>query len=271
MRSSRVPFRLAPNVQFTVMDDFLTDQQQAARVRVWIREYAPTALVAVAVGLGGYFGYAQWQGHKAGQAAAASELYEEFRAALESNNSESARELQQRIVAEYEGSGYADHSRLRMAKEYVDTTQPSLAVEELTGLIATSGDGDLRQLARLRLARVYLYLDRPEEGLEVLKAEVHPPAWKQLTEDMRGDLHRALGKTEEARTAYQAALEHSGEVDTGWIRLKLDHLGAVEAYEGDEGNGLSEQVPESEQPSEPDPAPESGEEADSDGSTPEPE
>ena len=209
------------------MNDFLTDQQQAARVRVWLREYVPAAVAALAVGIGGYFGYIQWQDYKERQAAEGSDLYEELIEALESNDRDSAGELHQRLLTDFEGSGYADHARLLMAKEYIDTTQPSLAAEELEGLVATTKDEDLRQLARLRLARVYLYLDRPEDGLEVLQAEVNSPAWVQLTEDLRGDLLQTLGRIDEARVAYQAALDRTGQVDAGWIRLKLDNLGAV--------------------------------------------
>ncbi|MDE0129936.1 MAG: tetratricopeptide repeat protein [Gammaproteobacteria bacterium] len=209
------------------MDDFLTDQQQAARVRGWVREYAPSAILAVAIGIGGYFGYTQWQVRQDRQAAEASELYEDFRAAIESDDRDSAGMLLESLVAEYEGSGYADHARLLMAKEYVDTTQPSRAEQELQAVIETTSNGDLRQLARLRLARVYLYMDRPDDGLEALNTDVHSPAWLQLTEDMRGDLHQALGQTEAARAAYQAALEHGGQIDAAWIRLKLDHLAAV--------------------------------------------
>ena len=212
------------------MDDFLTDQQQAARVRGWVREYAPSAILAVVIGIGGYFGYTQWQVRQDRQAAEASELYEDFRAAIESDDRDSAGTLLENLVAEYEGSGYADHARLLMAKEYVYTTQPSRAEQELQAVIATTSNGDLRQLARLRLARVYLYMDRPEDGLDALDSDVYSPAWRQLAEDMRGDLHQALGQTEAARVAYQAALEHSGQIDAAWIRLKLDHL-AVGAAE----------------------------------------
>ncbi|MDE0679682.1 MAG: tetratricopeptide repeat protein [Gammaproteobacteria bacterium] len=215
------------------MDDFLTDQQQAARVRGWVREYAPSAILAVAIGIGGYFGYTQWQVRQDRQAAEASELYEDFRAAIESDDRDSAGTLLESLVADYEGSGYADHARLLMAKEYVDTTQPSRAEQELQAVIETTSNGDLRQLARLRLARVYLYMDRPEDGLETLDADVYSPAWRQLTEDMRGDLHQALGQTEAAHAAYQAALEHSGQIDAAWIRLKLDHLAAVGADEAE--------------------------------------
>lgn len=211
------------------MDDFLTDQQQAARVRSLVREYAPAAVAALAIGIGGYFGFNQWQLRQERQAAEASELYEDFRAAVESGDQDSAAALLQGLAADHEGSGYADLARLLMAREYVDTTQPSLAEQELQGVIATTSNPDLRQLARLRLARVYLYMDRPEDGLEALDADIYSPAWQQLTEDMRGDLHRALGRTEEARASYQAALDLSGQVDAAWIRLKLDHLAAAGA------------------------------------------
>ena len=209
------------------MDDFLTDQQQAARVRGWLREYAPGAIVALAVGVGGYFGYAQWQSHGERQAGEASELYEELRSVLDSANRDSAEELLERLVSDFAGSGYADHARLLMAKEYVDTTRPSEAARQLSEVVAGTADDNLRQLARLRLARVYLYMDQPEEGLAALEAE--PPAenWGQLTEDMRGDLYRTLGRADEARTAYQKALEGTGQVDAGWIRMKLDYVSGM--------------------------------------------
>ena len=211
------------------MDDFLTDQQQAARVRGWVREYAPAAIVAVVIGFGGYFGYTQWQAQKERRAAEVSDLYEEFRDALEEDDQDSAIELLAGMASDFEGSAYVDHARLLMAKEYVDAIRPSMAEEELKSVIATTANGDLRQLARLRLARVYLYMDRPEDGLTTLEGEAHSSAWEQLNEDMRGDLHQALGQIEEARTAYQAALDLSGQIDAGWIRMKLDHLNAASA------------------------------------------
>lgn len=206
------------------MDDFLTDQQQAAKVRAWVREYVPAAAVAVAVGIGGYFGYTQWQAQQDTRAAKASDLYEEFRSAVQSDEADSARTLLDRLVSDFGGSGYVDHARLIMAREHVETTQPSLAAEELRQVIADTSNADLRQLARLRLARVYLYMERPEDGLEALEPDAPSPAWRQLTEDMRGDLYRAMGRTDEARAAYQSALELAGQIDAGWIRLKLDHL-----------------------------------------------
>lgn len=240
MQSFHRRFGTAPAVQFRPMDDFLTDQQQAARVRGWLREYAPAAIAALAVGIGGYFGYAQWQERGERQAAEASELFEELRSVLNSGNRAAAGELRQRLLSDFPGSGYADHARLLMAREYVDTTRPAQAAEELQELIADTSDSDLRQLARLRLARLYLYLDRPGEGLEVLNAEQPSASWEQLNEDMRGDLYRALGRIDEARAAYRSALERTGQVDAGWIRMKLDDLAGMDAVEPDAGEAIEE-------------------------------
>lgn len=217
------------------MDDFLTDQQQAARVRGWVREYAPAAIVAVVIGFGGYFGYTQWQAQQERRAAVVSDLYEEFRDALENDGQDAASELLERMAANFEGSGYVDHARLLLARAYVDSIRPSLAEEELKSVIETTGNGDLRQLARLRLARVYLYMERPEDGLAALAGEAVSPAWEQLTADMRGDLHQALGRIEEARTAYQEALDRPGQIDAGWIRMKLDYLNAASARKAEPG------------------------------------
>ena len=206
------------------MNEFLTDQQQAAQVRYWVRRYAPAAAAALAIGIGGYFGYDQWQARGEQRAAEASERFEELKSVLGSDNRDRAGELHQQLAADFPGSAYADHARLLMAKEYVDTTRPALAAEELRELVAGAADADLRQLARLRLARVYLYMDRPQDGLEVLDAGTPSDSWQALAEDARGDLHRALGQAEKARAAYQAALDSAGQVDSGWIRMKLDAL-----------------------------------------------
>ncbi len=226
-------------VEFRLMDDFLTDQQQAARVRSWLRQYAPAAVAALAIGTGGYFGYTQWQAHGERQSAEASELFEELRTILDSNNRESAEEVRERLVSDFPRSGYADHARLLMAKEYIDTTRPALAAEELSAVVASTSDSDLRQLARLRLARVYLYMDRPEEGLEALDAEIPSESWQQLTEDMRGDLYRALGRVDEAQAAYEAALERPGQVDADWIRMKVNYLASMQAGQTDAEDAAS--------------------------------
>lgn len=252
MWTCRVCFGPARIVQFTVMDDFLTDQQQAARVRGWVREYAPAAIVAVAIGFGGYFGYTQWEAQKERRAAEASDLFEDFRDALDDDNQDSAKELLARMAADFAGSAYVDHARLLMAKDYVDAIRPSMAEEELKNVIATTANGDLRQLARLRLARVYLYMERPEDGLAAIEGEAHSAAWEQLTEDMRGDLHQALGQTEEARTAYQAALDLSGQVDAGWIRMKLDHLNAAGATGADPADDSPDPVEQAARPADAD-------------------
>ena len=259
------------------MDDFLTDQQQAARVRGWVREYAPAAIMAVAIGFGGYFGYTQWQAQKERNAAEVSDLYEEFLDILENGSQESAQEALQRMASDFQGSGYVDLGRLLMAKEYVDSTQPSRAEEELKSVIAATANGDLRQLARLRLARVYLYMERPEEGLAALAGEPHSPAWEQLAEDMRGDLHLALGQFEEARAAYQAALNLSGQVDAGWIRSKLDHLNAAgtmasdsgeEAASGNEGAAQGDEAVQGEEAAQGDEAAQSADAAEPQGEAP---
>ena len=226
------------------MEEFLTDQQQAARVRSWVREYAPAAVVALAIGIGGYFGYGQWQVRGERQAAEASELFEELRSALDAGNPDTAEELHQRLVSEFSASGYADHARLLMAREYVDTTRPALAEEELSELLAGASDRDLRQLARLRLARVYLYMDRAEEGLAVLDAEAPSESWEQLTNDMRGDLYRVLGRLDEAQAAYQAALDSTGQVDAGWIRMKMNYLAGMDAGQTDAQEASGEEAAE---------------------------
>ncbi|MDE2212273.1 MAG: tetratricopeptide repeat protein, partial [Betaproteobacteria bacterium] len=55
----------------------------------------------------------------------------------------------------------------------------------------------------------------------------HLPDFAPMTQDLRGDILLAAGKTGEARAAYQAALEKSkeGDVMHQIAKSKLDALG----------------------------------------------
>ena len=50
------------------MDEFLTDEQEAERARQWLRENGLFILAGVVLGLGGLFGWQQWESSKLSEA-----------------------------------------------------------------------------------------------------------------------------------------------------------------------------------------------------------
>jgi predicted negative regulator of RcsB-dependent stress response len=81
-------------------------------------------------------------------------------------------------------------------------------------------------MARLRLSALLLDERKHDDALKVLdKSEV--PQNGRLFDDRRGDIYIGLGKSAEARKAWQTAFDAATK-DTAfqaWMQLKLDSLG----------------------------------------------
>jgi predicted negative regulator of RcsB-dependent stress response len=89
-------------------------------------------------------------------------------------------------------------------------------------------EDELRDVARLRLARVLIDEKKPDEALKLLEAK-HGDSFTGLYADVKGDVLLAQGKRQEARAAYQVALDKSDAASPlrQIIQLKLDAVGEV--------------------------------------------
>ena len=96
---------------------------------------------------------------------------------------------------------------------------------QLRWVIDKSGHPELVQIARLRLAGVLLDEKSHDEALTLLGGDV-PPTLAVSFADRRGDVLMAMGKAEEARTAYREALDKADPQHPlrPIIQLKLDAL-----------------------------------------------
>ena len=88
-------------------------------------------------------------------------------------------------------------------------------------------------MARLRLARILHDEKKADEALKLLEAR-HADSFAGLYADLKGDLLFAQGKREEARAAYQLALDRSdaGSPMRQIIQLKLDAVGGAGVMRG---------------------------------------
>ena len=112
------------------------------------------------------------------------------------------------------------------ARAAFDAADLKAAKAEL-GWVAEQGKNEeFKSLARIRLAGVLLDEKAYEEGLKVLSVDF-PDQFSALVADRKGDLYVALNKLEEARAAYQTALEKTEVKNPArqLIQLKLDAVG----------------------------------------------
>ncbi|CAN5262704.1 hypothetical protein BH24PSE2_BH24PSE2_19230 [soil metagenome] len=207
------------------MDEYLSEKEQINALREWWRENGRWILSGIVIGVAVLVGWRMWNQHQTAQAEAASQIYGELLAAVESGRREAAETQRATLTQEYAGTPYAAQSGLAIAKLYMESGDVEAAVEALESVAAATGDEELAHIARLRLARAQLELDRLDRADEVLTG-VDEGRFAPLYAELRGDILAARGDTAGARAAYQRALESAdpGIVDRNLVQMKLDGI-----------------------------------------------
>ncbi|WP_136254038.1 YfgM family protein [Onishia niordana] len=217
------------------MAELNTDEEQLEAIKRWWKENGTSLIAGVVIAAAGIFGWKAWEGYQANQAEAASMRYQQLlslasQPTLEDAALSQAREQVTALNEEHGGTLYADLASLIDARLAVADGDLAGARDALSTLIDATERGYLKDLARLRLARLQLAGDEADTALSTLDA-IDSEALDAQRLALRGDAQLTLGQKDEARDAYREALataEASGQPLFG-TQLKLDNLGAEEA------------------------------------------
>jgi predicted negative regulator of RcsB-dependent stress response len=230
------------------VDEYLTDQQQAEKLQRWWKENGAFVIAGLVIGVGGLFGWRQWQDYKLEQAENASAAYEQLILSIGGNRGNEAAEHLLVLTDDYSRSPYIDQARLAMAKMHMDRNSPAEAAEELELLLAQSDNAQFHHIARVRLAKIRLHQGDYDAALASL-APGAPSAFVPQYHDVRGDVFFGMGRFDEARAEYEQALFTAapGVIERALVQAKLDDLGpapvnlpvpaAEPATEGDDSVG----------------------------------
>ena len=206
-----------------------TEEEQVEKLReLWQRHGAPL-LTGVALALAGVFGWNAWQNYQTTQAQNASTLYQSMMEAVLASDTEASRaraaELAAQLRDEFDHTRYADFAALMQARLAVEARDFPVAEQSLRELLDSTDDVALQEIARQRLARILAQQDRAEEGLELFSSPVSGAELTASREEVRGDLLVSLGRNDEARAAYQAAVDALTDASARpQLQLKLDDL-----------------------------------------------
>lgn len=208
------------------MDELLTDQQQAERVKSWLSQNGGAVFAGLALGLGGLFGWNYWQGYQQEQAELASATYEQLLESVRSQRVVRAAELELELSEGFSGSPYVDQARLALARLHMDRNENDEAERYLSMVADDPTSTEVGQLARLRLARVQLHGEQYEAALDSLSEINENSAYAPRYHEVRGDVFAARGEIGQARLEYETALANTepGVLNRGYVLVKLDNL-----------------------------------------------
>ena len=235
------------------MDDLQSEKEQIEEIRAWWKEYGPYIIAGVLIAVGLMVGFNQYKSSKLAAQLAASELYETLTVHVDEGDLDNAVKVADELANDYANTAYAAQSKLAMARLYMDKSRDQDAADALSDLLAMRGNRELKLLGRLRLARVLLYQEKPQEVVDLLASQ-DDEAFRGLYAEALGDAYRDLGRIDDAASAYKTALADTSQtVNRGLVQMKLSDLPLepdeaappepAEAGKGETGDGAAQQPP----------------------------
>lgn len=203
----------------------LQEQEQLAALKAWWAKWGNSLLSVFTIVMLSLAAWNGWNWYQRDQAARAVVHFEALQQAGERGDLEAVALHITSLTSDYRRTGYAARGALIAAAELAAGGQQEQSRSWLQWVLDHSGEPGLQALARLRLAALLIDLGDAQAALATLEVSL-PEAFAALAADRRGDALLVLGRTAEARVAYQEAVAQVTDPTLrSTIQFKLDALG----------------------------------------------
>lgn len=210
------------------MEVYESERDQLDALKKWWQQNSKAIIIGTILGLGSLIGWQQWQASTQAARESASLEYDVLLADLENHNYQGVKDRGANILNKFQGTPYAALTALAVAKVNVEEGELAAARTYLQMVIDQKDQPQLQHVARLRLAQLLLAQDQPQQALDLVKG-VDAAGFASAYDELKGDIHAALGNVAEARSAYERAIAAmDAAVDQTVIKMKLDDLGETE-------------------------------------------
>ncbi|MDH3287602.1 MAG: tetratricopeptide repeat protein [Betaproteobacteria bacterium] len=202
------------------------DQEQLDELKAWWKQHGKLVILLVAAFFASIAAFQGWRYYRDTQAVAAVTLYGQLEQADHAGDGKKARAIAAQIVDTYGSTTYAVLASLVAARHAFAGGDLAEAKARLQWVTEHAREEEVRDVARLRLAAVLLDEKNYADALKLVETKPGD-GMAGLYADLRGDILLAQGKTPEARSAYQFALDKSQANNPyrATLQLKLDSLG----------------------------------------------
>ena len=209
------------------MQDFETEEQQLEALKKWWKENATSLILGLGIGVLSLGGWTYYVESKHEHSVQASDIYISITSQVLANNvdDENMKKADQ-LVAEYADTPYASLSSLSLATYEFNKGNIDDAISRLQWVSGHAQDEGVKHIAQLRLASILLSQKKYDEVEAWLSSE-HPASFNSRYEELKGDMFVGKGEIEQARIAYDKAIEQSGS-SSRWLKLKRQDLGSSE-------------------------------------------
>lgn len=207
------------------MTEYLTEQEQIQQLKTWLKQYGPTVVLGIVLALIMTTSWRYWQNYHNKVLTHASNIYDEMLTLRAQNNVSGALAQAQKLLSHYRKTPYADMASLLLARDAVLKKNYPEAIQQLNWVINHSKNSSVREIARIRMARILLAEQKPDEALDLLKRS-DDKNYIGLVDEVRGDAYLMQHDSATARRAYQLALQElpNAEVTRPILEMKYANL-----------------------------------------------
>lgn len=205
-----------------------TEQQQLDALKAWWKQHGNLVSWSLIVILAVFVAWKAWGLYQAKQSGQASVLFEEVQKAIQTKDQAKVLRSVTDIQEQFAGTSYAQMASMLAAKNAFELNDLKTAKSQLMWVQENGKTAEFKSLAKIRLAGILLDEKSFDEALKLLAGDF-PVELASSVADRKGDILVAQNKLNEARAAYQLALEKGTEKspDHRFIQLKLDAIGGA--------------------------------------------
>lgn len=203
------------------MDVYSTEEEQVQAIKKWWKENSTSLIVGIVIAVAILGGYRYWTDYKQSQAQQASVLYNKVLSADAEYKILNTETLQ----SDFSATPYAALASLILAQEYINKNETDKAVLQLNWVIENANDDAVQHIARQRLARVYLSLNKVADAEALIKG-VKAEGFSATYSEIRGDINVAKNLIVQGKENYRLALSAMSQNDQRYstVKMKLDDL-----------------------------------------------
>lgn len=198
----------------------MTEEEQLESIKKWWQRNGTVITVCASILLFAVAGYRYYDWHQAKITQQASITYERMMVEFSNHNNKSVRAYANELIKEYNHSVYADVAHLTLAKLLVSKDKLQQATNELQIVANNSRMAPLKQIAKIRIARILAANKSYTDALKELST-IEDKTYMPVINELKGDIYGATGQFKEAISSYKLAIDEVKTTGMGNLFLEM--------------------------------------------------
>lgn len=210
------------------MNTYLNEYESWEALKIWWKKYNAVLIVSFSLILLALSVYKYWNWHLEKRSVQASNSYEHMMLAAANHQANKIEQYAKDLLDNYPDSIYADAARLSLAKLAVLNHQYAVAEAQLQAVAQHSKIPELSEVAKIRLARVWLVQKKYAQALKILEG-MGSLVYRPLVDELKGDIYTSMNQFDKAVGFYRKALAEVQDYGVGnlFLEMKSNDMSSV--------------------------------------------